>query len=104
MNKLVIFLRLILRSKFIFKTPEKCNLVIFDETSVRDLNICLSKFSFFVLQTRIESSKNIIDYKNVPIYKIYLSYKILKKIFKNSCGSTVLVFLLFSKHLHFFQD
>ena len=72
MKKIILTLKLILRSKFIFKTPEKHDLIIFDETSVFDLSICLSKLNFFVLQTRPESMN-----------KIYFSYEILKKIFKN---------------------
>ena len=40
---LILILKLILRSKFIFKTPEKHNLIVFDEESVNDLNICLLK-------------------------------------------------------------
>jgi hypothetical protein len=36
--------------------------------------------------------------------RVQFKFPSIKKIFKNSCGSTVLVFLLFSKHLHFFQD
>ena len=83
MNKIIIVLKLILRSKFIFKTPEKCDLVVFDDVSVHDLNICLSKFNFFALQTRIESQEEGLNTKNVPIYKIYFSYKILKQILKN---------------------
>ena len=47
-------------------------MIIFDKESVYDLNNCLSKFNFFVLQTRLEN-----------IDAIYFSYKILKKIFKN---------------------
>ena len=84
MKKIIIILKLILRSKFFFKTPEKCDLVVFDETSMNDLKICLSKFNFFVLQTRLPtrlpSSVNILASKK---YKIYFSYKILKKILKN---------------------
>ena len=72
MKKIILFLKLIFRSKFIFKTPEKHDLIIFDEVSVFDLSICLSKLNFFVLQTRLESMN-----------KIYFSYEILKKIFKN---------------------
>ena len=49
MKKIIIFFNLILKSKFIFKTPEKCDLIIFDDTSVRDLSICLAKFNFTVL-------------------------------------------------------
>ena len=72
MRKIILFFKLILRAKFIFKTPEKHDLIIFDEMSVIDLNICLSKFNFFVLETRLEATS-----------KIYFSYKILKKIFRN---------------------
>jgi len=72
MKKLTLVLKLILRAKFIFKTPKKNDLIIFDKESVIDLNNCLSKFNFFVLQTRLEN-----------IDEIYFSYKILKKIFKN---------------------
>ena len=72
MKKIILSIKLILRSKFIFKTPSKCDLVVFDEVALNDLNICLSNFNFFVLQTRLQN-----------INKIYFSYKILKKIFKN---------------------
>lgn len=72
MKKIVLFIRLILRSKFFFKTPQNCELIIFDETSFKDLKICLSKINTFVLQTRFESTN-----------KIYFSYKIFKQIFKN---------------------
>ena len=71
-KKLTLVLKLILRAKFIFKTPKEYDLIIFDKESVYDLNNCLSKFNFFVLQTRLEN-----------IDEIYFSYKILKKIFKN---------------------
>ena len=72
MKKIILAIKLILRSKFIFRTPQKFDIIIFDEFSLNDLNICLSNFNFFVLQTRLEN-----------INKIYFSYKIIKKIFKN---------------------
>ena len=75
MRKIIILFKLILRSKFIFKTPEKYDLVVFDDSSMFDLNICLSKFNFFVLQTRLESPKFILGPKKPPVYKIYFSYK-----------------------------
>ena len=84
MRKIIIFLKFILRSKFIFKTPEKCDLVVFDEKSIIDLNICVSKFNFFILQTRLEKPIDVTPlskFQQVP--KIYFSYKILKKILKN---------------------
>ena len=72
MKKIFLFLKLILRSKFIFKTPKRNDLIIFDEESVNDLNVCLTKFNFIVLQTRFESTD-----------RIYFSFKILRKISKN---------------------
>ena len=72
MKKIILVLKLILRAKFIFKTPKESDLVIFDKESVIDLSNCLSKLNFFILQTRLES-----------IDEIYFSYKILKKIFNN---------------------
>ena len=83
MKKIIVFFKLILRSKFIFKTPEKCDLVVFDETSIFDLHICLSKFKFFVLQTRLEKPEDTLGFMIAPMYKIYFSYKILKKLFNN---------------------
>ena len=79
MKKIILILKLVLRSKFIFKTPEKCDLILFDEMSIHDLSITLSKYKFFVLQTRLESAES-----KVPLMReIYFSYKILKKIIKN---------------------
>ena len=70
MKKIILVLKLIGRSKFIFRTPKKNDLIIFDKTSVLDLNNCVSKFNPFVLQCRIEA-----------LDEIFFSYKILKKIF-----------------------
>ena len=72
MKKIILVLRLILKSKFIFRTPKKNDLIIFDKTSVFDLNHCVSKFNPFVLQCRMET-----------VDEIFFSYKILKKILKN---------------------
>ena len=72
MGKIITLIKIILRAKFIFKTPERNDLILFDDASSFDLQACLSNFSFFVLQTR--------TYK---LTKIYISYKILKNIFKN---------------------
>ena len=85
MKKIILAIKLILRSKFIFKTPSKCDLIVFDEVALSDLNICLSKFSFFVLQTRIQN-----------INKIYFSYKILREIFKNYFKGNLLTVYLVS--------
>ena len=84
MKKIILVLNLILRVKFIFRTPEKYDLVIFDKVSVKDLNNCLSNFNFFVLQARLENMD-----------KIYFSYKIIKKIFNNySKGNLFTVYLV----------
>ena len=85
MKKIILAIKLILRSKFIFKTPSKCDLIVFDEVALSDLNICLSKFNFFVLQTRIQN-----------INKIYFSYKILREIFKNYFKGNLLTVYLVS--------
>ena len=65
LKKIILLFKLILRSKFILKTPATYDLVVFDKESVRDLNICLKKYNFFVLQTRFEITD-----------KIYFSLKI----------------------------
>ena len=72
MKKIILILTLLLRSKFIFKTPKKHHLVLFDKMSAFDLNNCVSKFNFFVLQVRLEEMN-----------EVYFSYKILKKILQN---------------------
>ena len=83
MKKIILFLKLILRSKFIFKTPKKYDLVVFDKMSLEDLNNLISKFNFFVLQVRLEDMN-----------EIYLSYKIFKKVIKNySKGNLFTVYL-----------
>lgn len=65
MKKIILVLNLILRAKFIFRTPKRYDLIIFDKVSVKDLDNCLSKCNFFVLQARLEN-----------IDEIYFSYKI----------------------------
>ena len=90
MRKIIIFFKFILRSKIVFKTPKKHNLIVFDELSISDLSVCLEKFNFFILQTRLEKPLGPTAYvgsSKTPItatkYKIYFSYKILKRIFMN---------------------
>jgi len=83
-KKIIIILKIILRSKFIFKTPSQNELIVFDKMSIYDLSLSLDKINFFTLETRIESIK-----------QVYLSYKILKKIFKNfSKGNLFTVYLV----------
>ena len=83
MKKIILLLKLILRSKFIFKTPKKYDLIVFDKMSLEDLNNLVSKYNFFVLQVRLEDMD-----------EIYLSYKIFKNVIKNySKGNLFTVYL-----------
>ena len=72
MNKAILFLNLILRAKFFFRTPKEYSIIIFDEVSSGDLKNCLSGANFFILQTRFAT-----------VNTIYFSYRIFKQIFKN---------------------
>jgi surface carbohydrate biosynthesis protein len=84
MKKIILLLKLISRSKFIFQTPKEHDLIVFDEVSANDLNLCVSSFNFFILQTRFEITN-----------KVFLSYKILKQILKNySKGNLFTVYLI----------
>ena len=67
MKKIILVLNLILKAKFIYRTPVKYDLVIFDKVSVKDLNNCLSNFNFFVLQARLENMNQIYFSYNLTI-------------------------------------
>ena len=81
MKKIILLLKLILRSKFIFKTPKKYDLIVFDKTSLEDLNNLVSKYNFFVLQVRLEDMDEIYLKDNVFISREYLSDDIPIKIY-----------------------
>tara|TARA_B100000953_G_scaffold219560_1_gene181619 strand:+ start:418 stop:1674 length:1257 start_codon:yes stop_codon:yes gene_type:complete len=84
MRKLILLLKLILRAKFVFKTPKEHEVIIFDKTSAKYLKSCLSKFSPYVLQARPENMD-----------EIYFSYKILKKMLNNYLrGNLFTVYLI----------
>ena len=72
MPKIFTLIKIILRSTFIFKTPEKHDLILWDDVSFNDLKNVISGFDFFILQTR--------PYK---VTKVYISFKIFRNIFKN---------------------
>ena len=72
MKKSILFIKLILRTKFIFTTPKEYSVIIFDEVSSGDLKSCLSGANFFILQTRFAT-----------VNTIYFSYRIFKQILKN---------------------
>ena len=84
MQKIFTLIKIILRSKFIFKTPEKHDLILWDDVSFADLKNVISGFDFFILQTR--------SYK---VTKVYISFKIFRNIFKNfSKGNLFTAYLI----------
>ena len=82
MRKLLLIFKLLLKSKFIFKNPQRHELVIFDDESSTNLENFISCYNFFLLQTRIEN-----------INKVYLSFKILKYFFKYYNGNIMTAYL-----------
>ena len=82
MRRYLLILRLFLKAKFIFKNPQKYELVIFDDESISDLKNFTSHYNFFVLQSRIKN-----------INKIYFSFKILKYFFKHYNGNVLTAYL-----------
>ena len=64
-RRFLFIINLFYKNKFIFRNPEKHELVIFDDISLSDIENLLFKYNFFVLQTRIEKIK-----------KVYLTLKI----------------------------
>ena len=72
MQKFFNLIKIILRSKFIFKTPKKHDLILWDDVSFNDMKNVISGFNYFILQTRTDK-----------ITKVYISFKIFRNIFKN---------------------
>jgi surface carbohydrate biosynthesis protein len=81
-NKIKILLKLIIRVKIIISTPNKQQLVIFDDTSLSDLEILLKKYNYYVLKTRLE---------NIDV--IYLNIKIIKNTYTYYQGSIMSAYL-----------
>jgi surface carbohydrate biosynthesis protein len=81
MNKILKILKLLIKVKFFFYNPPKSNLIVFDEHD-DNFNNLLLKFNYFFLRSRIEN-----------IDKIYISFKILKLIFKNYRGNLMTAYL-----------
>ena len=72
MNKIIVIINIILKAKIIFKSPKKCDLIVFDKASAPNFKVCFSKINYFILQSRSQS-----------INEIYISFEILKNIIKN---------------------
>ena len=83
MRRYFSILRLFLKAKIVFKNPQKHELVIFDDESIREFKNFLYHYNFFVLQSRIEN-----------INKIYFSFKILKYFFRHYNGNIMTAYLI----------
>ena len=83
MKRYLSILRLFLKAKLVFENPQKHELVIFDDESIRDFKNFLYHYNFFVLQSRIEN-----------INKIYFSFKILKYFFRHYNGNIMTAYLI----------
>jgi len=83
MKRFFLILKLFSRSKFIFKNPEKRDLVIFDDESLSDLQYLIHHYNFFLLQVKINN-----------INKIYFSLKIFKYFLKHYNGNIFNAYLI----------
>ena len=82
-RRFLFIINLFYKNKFIFRNPEKHELVIFDDISLSDIENLLFKYNFFDLQTRIEKIK-----------KVYLTLKIIKYVLKNYNGNIMTAYLV----------
>ena len=76
-------LKTLINAKYIFQDPKKNKLLIFDDTSLDDLEHVLKGMSYFVLETRIER-----------IRKIYLNFKVILLVIKNFRGNLLSAYLM----------
>jgi surface carbohydrate biosynthesis protein len=86
MKYLTFILRFIFKVKIIFKDPKKYQLVIFDNSSIEELEAVLKNRKYFILESRIDK-----------ISKVYISLNIIKlciKNYKNKIWTAYLVSLL----------
>ena len=83
MKRLFLILKLFYKSKFIFKNPDKHELVIFDDESLSDLKFLINDYNFFVLQIRTYN-----------INKIYFSFKIFRLVLKHYKGDIFNAYLI----------
>tara|TARA_B100000029_G_scaffold32317_1_gene30893 strand:- start:5152 stop:6366 length:1215 start_codon:yes stop_codon:yes gene_type:complete len=83
MRRFILFIKLVLRAKFIFKNPQKYEVVVFDDESMVDFKNFIHHYNFFTLQSRPQR-----------INKIYFSFKILKFFIKNYNGNIMLAYFV----------
>ena len=84
MRRFILFIKLVLRAKFIFKNPQKYEVVVFDDESMVDFKNFIHHYNFFTLQSRPQR-----------INKIYFSFKILKFFIKNYNGNIMLAYFVY---------
>ena len=83
MNFFFIILKLFLYKRLIFNNPPKSDLVVFDCESANELENIIKKYDYFILQVRPEK-----------INKVYISFELLKKFFKNYKGNIVTAYFV----------
>lgn len=84
MNYFFLILKILsFRIKINFRNPQCKNLLVFDCDSIFDLKYILLNYEYFTLQVRKEKITN-----------IYISYQIIKKIFKNYQGNLMSAYLI----------
>ena len=77
-------LYLLINKKISFKSPKRCDLVIFDIKSFNDIKYFFEKFDYFILESRLDTLK-----------KIYLSPKVIFYIIKNlSVGNIFTIYMI----------
>jgi len=81
--RIIKFLKMLLKAKYSFKEPKNCNLIFFDDINKKEVKELLKKYTYFILQTRVDR-----------INKIYLSFKILFLSIKNFRGNPLNTYLL----------
>ena len=81
-KRLSSILRVLIKSKIVFKNPKNCDLVFFDSEQLNEFEELLSQYNFFVLHARLEQIK-----------KIYFSYSVIKYFIKNYKGNIMTAYL-----------
>ena len=76
-------LKFFLKSKYVFKNPKNCELVIFDGESPIIFDNFIFNYEFFLLECRL-----------TKITKIYFTFKILKLFFKYYKGNIMTAYLV----------
>ena len=82
-RRLLSVIKLLLKVKFIFRSPKKHEIVVFDDESSGDLENFIYNYNSFILQNRITN-----------INKIYLSFRVIKNFFRNYNGNIMTAYIV----------